>query len=83
MIYTATITSQGQVTIPSAVRDILKVNKNDQVNFLIEKNRVILEPVPDILDLYGAFKTNKKIPFKKIRKEFGKYMARRHLNALP
>lgn len=33
--------------------------------------------VPDILSFEGIFKTKKKIPFKKARKAFGEYLARR------
>ncbi len=33
-----TITSKGQVTIPKAVRDLLKVKAGDQVDFTIDKD---------------------------------------------
>lgn len=84
MIYPATVTSQGQVTIPAKVREELGIQKKDRINFVVEKKgRVVVEPVPDILDLYGAFKTKKKIPFKVARKAFGEYLARRSLKTLP
>lgn len=42
---------------------------------------IFIQPVKDIDELQGIFKTKKKIPFKKIREAFGDYLARRHLSA--
>lgn len=48
-----------------------------------EDKKLVIEPVPDILELRGIFHSavegKKPIPFRKIRKAFGEYMARRHL----
>jgi len=68
MFYPATVTSQGQVTIPAPVRKALGIAKSTRVNFTLEKKRAVMEPEPDILDLYGVFKTKKKIPYRKLRK---------------
>ncbi len=81
MIYSATVTSQGQVTIPAPIRKNLGINGS--VNFIIEKGRVFIEPVPDIFALRGIFKTKKKIQFRVARKAFGEYLARRSLKTLP
>jgi AbrB family looped-hinge helix DNA binding protein len=70
MIYTATITSQGQVTIPAPVRDFLDLSKSKRVNFVVKDKQIFIEPEPDILSLRGVFKTKKKIPFWKARKAF-------------
>lgn len=53
MIYSATVTSQGQITIPAQIRKKL-FNKTKSANITVEKNRVIIEPVPDLLSLSGS-----------------------------
>ena len=83
MIYSATVTSQGQVTIPAPIRKALGITKSKRVNITLDNKKAILEPEPDILDLYGVFKTKKRIPFKKAREAFGEYLARRSLKSLP
>lgn len=43
---TATVTSKGQITLPKAVRDALRVNTGDQVDFVInERGDVVVRPV--------------------------------------
>ena len=51
----ATITSKGQVTIPKAIRQALKVRAGDRLDFVIESTgRVVLRPgVTDVADLKG------------------------------
>ncbi len=51
MIYSATITSQGQVTIPIAIRKQLKTNR---VIFKVEKDQIIIKSEPDFMDLAGV-----------------------------
>ena len=80
MIHYVTITSQGQITIPIAVRRKYAFDKDKKAVLRDTENGIILEPVKDILELEGVFKTKKKIPFKKVREAFGEYLARRHLN---
>lgn len=55
MIYTATITSQGQITLPAKLRKQLGIEKNTQVTIHIEDNKMVIEQTPDFLSLYGAF----------------------------
>ena len=47
---TATLTSKGQVTIPKAVRDLLKLHAGDQHDFVVEKNGQV-KLVPATLDV--------------------------------
>lgn len=54
-MYTVSITSQGQVTIPAKVRKALGLKKGEKVNFFLEDGGVRMEPVPDLLSLAGAF----------------------------
>jgi len=51
----ARVTSKGQITIPKAVRDALKLGAGDQVVFrVIEGERAILARTPDLLELAGS-----------------------------
>lgn len=60
MVYTVSITSQGQISIPVKLRRKLGFGKNRQA-FIAEKDgKLILEPVKDLLELKGSLKTNKK-----------------------
>lgn len=49
-----TVTSKGQVTIPKAIRDLLRIRPNDKVDFIVEGEKVVLAPVKTLLDLRGA-----------------------------
>jgi len=50
----ATISSRGQITIPSDVRTTLSLKKGDKVNFIIIGNEVKFLPVTkDITSLKG------------------------------
>ena len=42
-IYTATISSSGQVTIPAEVRKVLGVGKNEEINFKVEEGGITVE----------------------------------------
>jgi len=55
---TATVTSKGQVTIPKAVREILRVDTGDQVDFVLtERGDVIVRGVSlDVRELRGLLK---------------------------
>lgn len=50
---TATVTSKGQTTIPKEIRDYLKLQPGDQIDFIAEDNgTVTLVPaMTDIMDL--------------------------------
>lgn len=52
---TATVTSRGQITLPKAVREQLRVEAGDQVDFSVnEQGQVIVRPVRlDITNLRG------------------------------
>lgn len=74
--YSATVTSQGQITIPAKIRRALKLDKNRSVQIELVDQKMVIEPEPDILSLRGAFKTKIRIPFKKAREAFEEAMAR-------
>lgn len=59
MTYLVSITSQGQISIPSKIRKELGFSKNKKALISVEQGKVILEPVRDILELRGSLKTTK------------------------
>jgi AbrB family looped-hinge helix DNA binding protein len=61
---TATITSKGQVTIPTDVRATFNLNAGDKLIFVPEGNRIIVIPVRrrPISDFAGIFRTDKPLP---------------------
>ncbi|MEO8751751.1 MAG: type II toxin-antitoxin system PrlF family antitoxin [Casimicrobiaceae bacterium] len=54
----ATITSKGQTTIPKQVREHLKLNPGDKLDFVIESGgRVVIRPAKlDVRELKGLLK---------------------------
>ena len=50
----STVTSKGQVTIPKAMRDTLRIRSNDKVDFILEEGRIVLKPVMTLRELRGA-----------------------------
>lgn len=55
MNQTVSLTSQGQISIPSKMRKKLNLNAPGKVKLSIDKNRLVIEPIVDILKLGGAF----------------------------
>ena len=54
----ATLTSKGQTTIPKQVREHLKLNSGDKLDFVIESGgRVVIRPAKlDVRELKGLLK---------------------------
>ena len=73
------LTKKGQTTIPKDIRNILKLEPNDKILYLLEGERVILKPLKgNILDLRGSVATKEKpIDFKKLRDDTKKKVARK------
>lgn len=69
-----TITSQGQVSIPAELRRRLNLDKTRKAIISADNDRIIIEPIKDILKLRGVFKTKKRIPFRVIRRAFEEAM---------
>ena len=55
---TATITSKGRITLPKSVRERLRVDPGDRVDFVVnEEGEVVLRPLrSDIRELRGMLK---------------------------
>lgn len=59
-MYTVSITSQGQISLPAKIRRELGIRKNGKAIIAVEKGKVTIEPVQDLLELGGSLKTSKK-----------------------
>ncbi len=75
MIYTISITSQGQLSIPAKIRRELGFSKTNKAIVSVDKGKLTLEPVKDLLTLKGSLKTSIKANPKQLRKSFEKYLA--------
>ncbi|PYM16965.1 MAG: AbrB family transcriptional regulator [Candidatus Rokuibacteriota bacterium] len=51
----ATVTSKGQITLPKAIRDMLRVGTGDRVDFVVQDDgTVVLRPATvDVRELKG------------------------------
>jgi len=48
------VTRKGQITIPASLRERYNIAEGSYVQVRDEDNHLILEPVPDLLDLAGV-----------------------------
>lgn len=79
MTYTVTITSQGQMSIPAPIRRQLGLDKTPTASVSLDGEKIIVEPLKDIMSLRGALKSKRKFDPKKSREAFANYLATRHL----
>lgn len=77
MIYTVSITRQGQISIPAKLRRELGLDKTTKAVVSKQDGKIIVEPARDVLDLQGVFKTNIKISPRVARRKFEEYLAAR------
>ena len=50
----ASLTSKGQLTVPKAIREMLKLKTGDRLDFHVEGDRVVLRPgTTDVRSLRG------------------------------
>ncbi len=61
---TATVTSKGQITIPKQVRELLRVEAGDQVDFTLnERGDVVVRSAnADVRELRGFLKRSRRRP---------------------
>jgi len=79
----ATVTAKGQVTIPKAIRQALRIQEKDKLLFLMEGDRLILIPLRHrpLSELYGSLPATRPYPGhqairEEVRSELGERMAR-------
>jgi len=53
-MYTVSITSQGQISIPAKIRKSLNLDKYSKAYVREENGKVIVEPVEDFMSLKGS-----------------------------
>jgi AbrB family looped-hinge helix DNA binding protein len=59
---TATLTTKGQVTIPKSVRDLLRIEAGDQIDFFVtDQGDVFVRGISvDVRELRGLLKRNRR-----------------------
>ena len=68
MIWTAKISSKGQITLPKGVREYLGLQEGDRVVLRVKDDRVFLEPISgDILQWYGALEKTPAVDEQTVR----------------
>lgn len=79
-----TITTKGQVTIPSSVRQALKIKIGDKVTFVqisSSRKQLLMRVLPsDMVDkLFGSLRAKVKVSdYKKVRREAGKLLVKKY-----
>lgn len=68
MTYTVSITSQGQLTIPKAIRKHFGLNTPKKVFVEERAKEIVIKPVPDFFSLYQSIKPKKKVNWKEVDK---------------
>ena len=74
----ATVSSKGQVTLPSQIRKILGIRSKDMVQFIIRGDEIIIKPLRSFRELRGTIKPKKGDPRKVARDA-----AARHVTEIP
>lgn len=79
MVYTVSITSQGQISIPAKFRRELGLESGKKASVSVEDKKLIIEPIKDFLELGGSLKTNKKpLSNDQLHELFGSYIAKEY-----
>ncbi len=78
MILTSQITSKGQTTIPSKIRELLNLKVHDRIAYEIKENNVLLRPIGGtIFDHIGRVKPSKSPEdFQEIRRKVSKTVSK-------
>ena len=74
MTHIVSITSRGQINIPISIRDQL-IFPTQKASLSIQKGKIIIEPLKDLLSLKGSISSQKKFNPIKSREAFGAYLA--------
>ena len=60
MVFTVSITSQGQISIPAKIRKELGLFEKRKAIVSIHEGKMVVEPIRDFFELRGSLKTKKK-----------------------
>ena len=76
MVYTISVTSQGQISIPVNIQRKLGFKRNGKATIRVEGRSVIVEPVLDFMSLKGSLQSNRKpLSSKEIHERFSRYLS--------
>jgi len=75
MTYFVSVTSQGQISIPTPIRRKFGLDKIRKAKVEVEGEKIIVTPVVDILSLMGVFKTKKRFTHAQERAAFEEALA--------
>jgi len=64
----STLTQKGQVAIPKSIRDYFHLKPHDKVHFEVQDEKIVATPAPTIDEMFGLFKTSKRITKKEMKK---------------
>ncbi len=56
----AKVATRGRVTIPKKLRDILKIQVNDRIDFERDGEKIIVVPIKTLQDFRDAVRTKRK-----------------------
>ena len=72
MLYQATLTSKGQITIPKTIRDALRLATNRKVRLVLstDQTKAYIEPTEDFLELAQKISIKKNVNLMKAREQF-------------
>ncbi|KKT35615.1 MAG: hypothetical protein UW24_C0006G0025 [Parcubacteria group bacterium GW2011_GWA2_44_12] len=76
MDYIATITSQGQLTIPKAVRKLFSISGATKARIRVQDKRIVVEPKADFWSLSGVLKSSVSLTDEKLKKARGAFAKR-------
>jgi len=76
---TATLTSKGQITIPAAVREELRVDTGDRLEFIKcgEGRYEVIAASHDVKELKGMVKTRRKVSVEAMNAAISQRMKKR------
>ena len=73
MDYIATITSQGQLTIPKAIRKIFSISGATKARIRVEDKKIVVEPKADFWSLSGTLKSSVSFTDAELKKARGAF----------
>ncbi|AKM83356.1 hypothetical protein A2422_04070 [Candidatus Woesebacteria bacterium RIFOXYC1_FULL_31_51] len=77
-MYTVSITSQGQISIPAKLRGLFNLKSTNKATVISTEDGILIKPIVDFLELSGSLITNKKsLSNSIIHESFSKSMANR------
>ena len=74
------ITSQGQLTIPASIRDLLGIRERTKATIRVEDDKIVVRPENDFWSLGGTLESKIKLSdqqLQKARKAFEKQWAQK------